>query len=111
MQPEAIVALAELDDEAEDAAVAFADIGFLPANVDPAEIAGAVRRVRVYAGYSDWGAGQLESELEESAWILEPAEREDVFAADPEGLWSAVLRRKGGSFAAPALMPPDPSVN
>ena len=111
VQPEAAVALAELDDESAAAAIAFEDIGYLPANVDPGEIAGTVRRVRVYAGYAGWGAGQLESELEESAWILEPAEREDVFASDPDGLWSAVLRRKGGPFAVLALMPPDPSMN
>jgi putative transcriptional regulator len=65
----------------------------------------------VFAGYAGWGEGQLESELEESAWIVEPAVVEDVFTSDPEGLWSAVLRRKGGSFLLLALMPVDPSLN
>lgn len=111
VQPEAVVALAELEDESAAVAMAVGDIGFLPSDVDPDEIAPAVRRVRVYAGYAGWGAGQLESELEDSAWILEQAEPEDVFSAAPEGLWSEVLRRKGGPYAVLALMPPDPSMN
>ena len=36
---------------------------------------------------------------------------EDVFSSDPEHLWNAVLRRKGGQFALIATMPPDPSLN
>ena len=30
------------------------------------------RRARVYAGYSGWGAGQLEAEMELDSWIVEP---------------------------------------
>ena len=111
VQPEAVVALAELEDESAAAALAFGEVGFLPSDADPDEIAPAVRRVRVFAGYAGWAAGQLESELEESAWILEPAEPEDVFSSAPESLWSEVLRRKGGPYAVLALMPPDPSMN
>jgi len=36
---------------------------------------------------------------------------EDIFTDDPEGLWSGVLRRKGGPFRVLAAMPPDPSQN
>ena len=39
------------------------------------------------------------------------AEPEDVFSELPEELWSAVLTRKGGSYALIARMPLDPSVN
>ncbi len=111
VQPEAVVALGQLDDPSVAAAIAFDDIGFLPSESDPSELADSVRRLRVFAGYAGWASGQLESELEDSAWILEPADPEDVFTANPEGLWSAVLRRKGGPFAVLALMPPDPSMN
>jgi putative transcriptional regulator len=69
------------------------------------------RRVRVFAGISGWGAGQLESELERDDWIVEPAERADVFSAEPETLWSAVLERKGGRYTLVARMPDDPSMN
>ena len=65
----------------------------------------------MFAGYAGWGAGQLEAELEQDSWIVEPALPEDVFTDEPEQLWSSVLRRKGGRFAMLALMPFDPSMN
>ena len=111
VQPEAVVALAEIDDPEASAAIAFADIGFLRPDVAPEELAGAVRRVRVFAGYSGWSPGQLEAELEEEAWILEPVAPGDVFSERPDDLWSAVLGRKGGQFTLLARMPEDPSVN
>jgi putative transcriptional regulator len=49
--------------------------------------------------------------LQESSWILEPADKEDVFTDRPENLWSSVLRRKGGAYSMLALMPFDPSEN
>jgi putative transcriptional regulator len=67
--------------------------------------------LRLYLGYAGWGPGQLEAELEQDSWIVEPALPGDVFVADADGLWSDVLRRKGGPYAVLALMPPDPSLN
>jgi putative transcriptional regulator len=66
-------------------------------------------RVRVYAGYAGWAAGQLEGEVEESAWIVEPADAEDPFRDGD--LWSDALERKGGAFTLLATMPADPSLN
>ena len=110
VQPQAAVVLAEfVDPERADRLVVGA-IGFLPSEVGPDEL-GVLRRARVFAGYAGWGPGQLEAELEESSWIVEAATPEDVFAEDPGGLWSRVLRRKGDAFAVLALMPPDPSMN
>jgi putative transcriptional regulator len=111
VQPGAVVALAEHDDPGEAAAIAFADVGFLPSETDSERLGPGLRRVRVYAGYAGWGPGQLEGELEEEAWIVEPATADDVFTTDPGALWSAVLRRKGGQYALIARMPADPSVN
>jgi putative transcriptional regulator len=86
--------------------------GFVPAEIDDRDaFAAGVRRTRVFAGHSGWGPGQLEAELEEDSWIVEPAERGDVFTADPEALWSRVLRRKGREYVLLATMPMDPSLN
>jgi putative transcriptional regulator len=65
----------------------------------------------VFAGHAGWGPGQLEAELEEGSWIVEPALEDDVFNPDPERLWSEVLRRKGRDYDLLRLMPPDPSLN
>jgi len=65
----------------------------------------------VFAGYAGWGPGQLDLEMEQESWIIEPALAQDVFTADPGGLWASVLRRKGREFHVLATMPIDPSSN
>ena len=52
-----------------------------------------------------------EGELERDDWIVEPAHPDDVFADEPDELWSDVLERKGGQYALVARMPLDPSLN
>ncbi len=111
VQPQAIVVLGDFVDSDQSAALVIGSIGFLPGEIESADDVPGVARARVYAGYAGWGAGQLESELAEDSWIVEPAQPDDVFTSDPDGLWSAVLRRKGGPFAILASMPLDPRVN
>ena len=110
VQPSAVVVLADFVDPDAAGSLVLDSVGFLPSEVEPGELA-ELRRARVYAGYAGWGPGQLDGELEEGSWIVEPALPEDVFTDDPESLWSDVLRRKGGPFAVLAAMPPDPNLN
>jgi putative transcriptional regulator len=110
VQSSAIVVLADFVDVERAGSLVLDTVGFLPAEVDPDEL-GELRRARVFAGYAGWAPGQLEEELEEGSWIVEPAQPDDVFTPDPEILWSEVLRRKGGPYGVLALMPPDPSLN
>lgn len=110
VQPSAVVVLADFAEPDDAGALVLDSVGFLPSDVEP-ESLGELRRARVYVGYAGWGPGQLDDELEEGSWIVEPAVPDDVFTNDPEGLWSAVLRRKGGPFSVLAAMPPDPSLN
>ena len=65
----------------------------------------------MFAGVAGWGPDQLEDELERDDWIIEPADLDDIFTEDPDGLWSTVLRRKGGEYELVARMPVDPSLN
>ena len=110
VQPDAVLVLAEFTD------AVFADrpvvgaVGFADPSLDPNLVQGIVR-ARVFAGYSGWGPGQLEGEMTESAWIVEPALPDDVFTLEPERLWMSVLRRKGGGYRMLSLMPDDPSSN
>jgi putative transcriptional regulator len=110
VQPEAVVALAEFDDPADSAAIAFDRIGFLRADGDPGSVRTVERHVRVFCGYAGWGEGQLEAELEQDAWFVAPARADDLFPGVPD-LWRAVLRRLGGRYAWVALMPDDPADN
>jgi putative transcriptional regulator len=110
--PNGVIVLAEWTDPSQAVVLVDDDLGFVPGDVeDTDQLAAAVRRARVYAGHAGWGPGQLEDELAEEAWILESPLREELFSVDPEGLWSAVLRRKGREFALLSTMPPDPSLN
>lgn len=110
VQPSAIVVLADFAEPDRAGSIVLDSVGFLPAEVDPDEL-GELRRARVFVGYAGWGPGQLEGELEDGSWIVEPAVPDDVFTSDPDELWSEVLRRKGGPFGVLAQMPVDPSLN
>jgi putative transcriptional regulator len=109
VQPDAFIVLAEFDDVSEAAAPIFGDIGFMAAEATPDDL--SIRRLRLFAGYAGWGAGQLELELAEPSWIVVAAERDDAFADDPDELWRAVLHRKGGPFSLMENMPFDPGLN
>ncbi len=109
VQPEAVVVLAELSEPLDDLEPIVGNVVYMPPGLDPDDL--PAERVRVFAGYSGWGPGQLEAELAEPAWIVARAEASDVFAADPDELWRRVLHRKGGEFTLIATMPYDPSLN
>ena len=110
VEPSGVVVVADFLDPGLAEVLVVGSIGFLPQET-PGDVATAIRRARVFAGYAGWGAGQLESELEEDSWIVEPARPEDVFHPEPSRLWSDVLARKGPSFDLMRSMPYDPSLN
>ena len=105
VSPESVVALGDFEEPGEAGKHVVGSLGTL----DPDRPSPSLQRLRVYAGYAGWSAGQLDDELEEGAWIVEPAEEEDPFI---EGdIWSEALRRKGGEYSLLATMPGDPSAN
>jgi putative transcriptional regulator len=94
-----------------DGAPAMTRLGLVDLDAPPGLLAPAVAKLRVYAGYAGWSAGQLMAEIEEGAWYVVQADPADAFYADPERLWPAVLRRQGGELAYVATYPDDPSLN
>lgn len=110
VQQEAAIVLADFESFNDFGRIVVGSIGLLATyngeGDDP-----AIKRARVFAGYAGWGPGQLESEADEDAWIIEDAFPEDIFTDEPTKLWSAVLARKGGSYRLLSLMPEDPSNN
>lgn len=87
------------------------DLGLLDLELDPDELAADLTAVRLYAGYSGWGPGQLDGELAEDAWIVVDADRDDPFLPDGGALWQRILARQGGHLARLSLFPRDPSLN
>ena len=77
VQPQAIVVLGDFREPDEAAALVLGSIGFLPAEIESADDVSSLSRARVFAGYAGWAPGQLESEIEEESWIIEPALPED----------------------------------
>ena len=67
--------------------------------------------LRLYAGYAGWGPGQLESEMEQTAWIVGPASADLVYATDPKSIWQRALQAIGGPAAFLATAPEDPRLN
>jgi putative transcriptional regulator len=49
----------------------------------------------------------LEAEIESGSWIVLDSETTDVFTADPDELWRAVLRRQPGRLGWLANVPDD----
>ena len=94
-----------------DGAPALARLGLLDLGAPAGLLAPSIQSLRVYAGYAGWSPGQLEAEIDEGAWYVLTAEPGDVFAAEPERLWSDVLRRQEGNLALLATYPDDPSLN
>ena len=72
----------------------------------------ATKKVRMFAGYSDWSPGQLENEMKRKSWLTFPASVELIFETPPEQLWQKVLQSKGGwKNKLLAQMPEDLSWN
>ncbi len=57
-------------------------------------------RTRLIIGYSGWGPGQLEAELEESAWLISDVSAELIFSTPPAQMWEAAIRRLGADPSA-----------
>ncbi len=51
--------------------------------------------VRFFLGYSGWGAGQLEFEISQGAWLSAPADLETIFHTPADQMWDHVVRGLG----------------
>jgi putative transcriptional regulator len=57
---------------------------------------------RFFVGYAGWGSGQLEREMEESAWLTMPANADHVFG-DHDQLWEQATKDIKASALLSAL--------
>jgi putative transcriptional regulator len=89
----------------------FDRIGLVDLDAPPELLGSAIGRMRIFAGYSGWGSGQLEGEISEGAWYVVESEPDDVFGLHPAGLWRRVLRRQRDETAFMSTYPDDPLQN
>ena len=50
------------------------------------------RALRVYAGYTGWGPGQLDREISAGDWQVTPASGDLIFTPEPTSLWREIHR-------------------
>lgn len=68
--------------------------------------------IRFFLGYSGWGPGQLDSELEEDSWIVcDYVSKQLLFDTDPKMMWKKALDNMGGRFSVYSNYPVDPRLN
>jgi putative transcriptional regulator len=86
-------------------------LGVVDLSVGIDDVGPRIDRLRMFAGYAGWGAGQLEDELGSGSWYVVDADAEDCLSSEPGGLWRFVLKRQGGRLAVVSNFPVDPSLN
>lgn len=68
--------------------------------------------IKFFIGYSGWGAGQLEYEMNENSWLVtDKFDSEVVFVEDEENLWREVVIGLGPKYAHIANFPENPRWN
>ena len=55
---------------------------------------------RLIVGYSGWGPGQLEAELQASAWLLSEVDPAVIFSTPADRMWEVAIRRLGADPAS-----------
>jgi putative transcriptional regulator len=85
-------------------------------NVDIEDATGAVDPKKVitvfaFVGYAGWGAGQLENEMKQKAWLLQKAKLSVLKLDRLPNLWFDIMRGLGPWYKMLAAAPDDPSLN
>lgn len=116
VQMDGVIGLARIGAVGEDAPPVgvtplWRGLGTVDLDVPPGDVFPRVDRFRLYAGYSGWGARQLESELAANSWFVVDRAPTDAWTVEPELLWAQVLRRQPGKIAQFANCPLDPATN
>jgi len=92
-----MLALLRTDGSLPDAQKVLADIYFTANRktlTDALQNRNPGNTIRVYAGYSGWGPGQLDREFTRGDWVILDGDPESVFAEDPSKIWSTFFESK-----------------
>ena len=67
--------------------------------------------VCAFVGYAGWGAGQLENEVKQKAWVIHNANPSLLKLDRLPNLWFDIMRTLGPWYRMLAAAPDDPSLN
>jgi putative transcriptional regulator len=67
--------------------------------------------VCAFVGYAGWGAGQLETEVKQKAWLIQKANPSLLKLDRLPNLWFDIMRTLGPWYTMLAAAPDDPSLN
>ncbi len=73
--------------------------------------AGEKNLICAFVGYAGWGAGQLESEVKQKAWLLQKANASLLKFDRLPNLWFDIMASLGPWYKMLAAAPDDPSLN
>jgi putative transcriptional regulator len=68
-------------------------------------------KVKFFLGYSGWGNGQLNTELDEKSWLTVNANEKLIFDTPPKDVWKSSLLHLGGDYEQLINYPADPQLN
>ena len=85
-------------------------------DVGPKKTSDAIEQKKIitvcaFVGYAGWGAGQLESEMKQKAWLLQKANPSVLKLDRLPSLWFDIMRSLGPWYKMLAAAPDDPSLN
>jgi putative transcriptional regulator len=83
----------------------------IDALMDLGESFSTTQKLKLFAGYAGWSAGQLDKEMARRDWLVHPATLELVFHAEPEQLWKKIMKQKDVHSRLLADSPDDLSWN
>jgi putative transcriptional regulator len=79
--------------------------------MDLAESFSTTQKLKLFAGYSGWSAGQLDNEMSRKDWLVHPATLELVFHPEPDQLWRKIMKQRDTKCRLLADAPDDLSWN
>ena len=78
---------------------------------DPLVVGPELTHLRIFSGYAGWGAGQLEAEMKQKAWLVQKPTRSMVKLDRLPKLWFDIMNSLGPWYKMLAAAPDDPSLN
>ncbi len=68
-------------------------------------------KVKIFAGYAGWSAGQLDNEIKKNSWYILNADAKHIFTPEHESLWKSIMTQQGWRYKLIADFPEEAGLN